>query len=112
MKAVLALSLVVLTAPSLCSANNQIERFDLRCTSADSSASPHTFHIDVSDEGDVSVSQPSVSNTATYEASTYANAFVWEADGVRYIAERFKGELTTFPETFKWQCAKVGGKKF
>ncbi len=112
MKVVLALLLAVLTAPSLCSAKNQIDNFDLRCTSADSSASPHTFHIEISDEGDVSVSQPSVSTTATYEAAPYANAFVWEADGVRYIADRFKGELTTFPETSKWHCTKVGGKKF
>ena len=104
--------LAVLAAPSLCTAKNQIDNFELRCTSADSSASPHTFRIDVSDEGEVTVSQPSMSTTATYEAAAYANAFVWEADGVRYIAERFKGELTTFPESSKWQCAKVGGKKF
>ncbi len=112
MKFVLAMLFAVLAAPSLCAAKNQIDNFELRCTSADSSAPPHTFRLDVSDEGEVTVSQPSVSTTAKYEAEAYANALVWEADGVRYIAERFKGELTTFPDSYKWQCAKLGGKKF
>ena len=112
MKVALAMLVAVLAAPSLCAARNQIDNFELRCSSTDSSASPHTFRIDISDEGEVTVSEPSMSTTSTYEAEAYANAFVWEADGVRYIAERFKGELTTFPESSKWQCAKFGGKKF
>jgi hypothetical protein len=52
---------VILAAPSLCTARNQIDNFELRCTSADTSASPHTFHIDIPDDGEVTFSQPSVS---------------------------------------------------
>ena len=111
MKTFRVVLLVALAMPSLGLAKNQLDNFELRCTSEDGRVSPHTFHLDISDEGKTTVSEPS-SSPATYEAEAYVNAFVWEADGVRYVAERFRGELTTFPDSSKWQCTKVGGKKF
>ena len=111
MKATTAVLLLVLAVPGLAMAKNQLDEFDLRCTSGDGATPARTFHFDISDEGKTVVSEPGVSS-ATHDADVYANAFVWEAGGVRYIAERFQGELTTFPESARWQCAKVGGKKF
>ena len=98
--------------PAICLAQTQNESFDLACAATASAAAAHTLHIDVDVDGTVTVSDKSETSGANHQAQTYVNAYLWDADGVRYIVDRFTGVLSTKPAGQKWQCSKVGGRKF
>jgi len=111
-KAFVLLAACCTAMPAICVAQTQNESFDLACAATASEAAAHRFHIEVDVDGAVTVSDKSETSSASHQARTYVNAYLWDADGVRHVVDRFTGMLSTKPAGTKWQCAKVGGRRF
>lgn len=112
MKALVLLASCLATTPAICLGQTQNESFDLACAATGSEAAAHTLHVEVDVDGAVTVAEKSEASSTGNQAQTYVNAYLWDADGVRYIVDRFTGVLSTKPTGQKWQCSKVGGRKF
>lgn len=112
MRAFMLIAVACAAIPATCLAQTQNESFDLSCSASDSAVAPHTLHIDVDADGAVAIAEKDGSVGASHQAQTYVNAYLWDADGVRYIVDRFTGVLSTKPAGQRWQCSKVGGRKF
>ena len=112
MRAFVLFAVACTVTPAICLAQTQNESFDLSCAASDSAVVPHTLHVDVDADGVVTVAEKDGPAGASHLAQTYVNAYLWDADSVRYIVDRFTGVLSTKPAGHKWQCSKVGGRKF
>jgi hypothetical protein len=112
MRAFVRLAVACTAIPATCLAQTQNESFDLACTTSDSAVGAQTLHVDVDADGAVTITKKDGAEGASHQAQTYVNAYLWDADGVRYIVDRFTGVLSTKPAGHRWQCSKVGGRKF